>query len=282
MITYEGIQTQSIAVDKRGIRTATIVYELIATAGEGPYAVGNHTSLPRIGQPHPEDIFNWCVGLSVDLSNPKTGYTATATYSSEREITENPLAEPVNIEWDTEQFQEPLVIDEDGYAVVNSAGDPYDPPVMRDNSRWFAEVTCNVASVPTWVLTYPDAVNSDAFTVDGIPVAVGLAKVQKLRISGKKTRNDVPYRVVTFHLHFREEGWHFKPLDAGFRRIYSGTNRELITMENEAGETEYPVAPVPLDGSGVELTDPTLTTCVYGDHRGYKNKAFASLPGINT
>jgi hypothetical protein len=282
LITYHGIQTQSAAADKSGVRTATIVYTLTADSGEGPFAVGRNAFLPRIGSVHPEDSGCWCVSGSVDLSDPKTGYTVTANYSSERQITEDPLAEPANIEWDTEQFQEPLVKDEDDKAVVNSAGDPFNPPVMRDNSRWFVEVSCNVATVPTWVLTYPDAVNEDAFTIDGVSVAVGQAKIQKLKISGRRSRNDIAYRVVTYSLYFREDGWHFKPLDVGFHEINEAGERKLIVLLNDEQVPEYPTSPVQLDGAGAHVAEPTLDTGYYHDFVGYNTKPFNILPAINT
>jgi hypothetical protein len=279
-VINKGIESESVSQDGNGIFSATITWKLVATANETSYLVGSDSTLPAIGRLHPAIPDCWCTNLTCTMTEPKTGFTAVASYSSKKEITEDPLAEPPEVNWDTEQFQEPVVIDEDGEAVLNSAGDPYDPPVMKDDSRWYCEVTANVESVPAWVLTYRDSVNEEAFVIDGIPVEIGQAKIQKLKISTRKVRNGTGYRVVLYHLHFKEDGWHAKPLDAGFRRKYNATDRELITMTNDAGEQEYPVAPVPLDGSGVELLDPTPATAVYGDHTIYKVKPFSVLPGV--
>jgi hypothetical protein len=284
VITNKGPKSRSARVDKSGVRTAVDVYDVVADGGETPYEVGSDASIPRIGATYPDDPFSFCVDVSVDLvAGTKTGYEVTCSYSSEREVQENPLNEPASIEWDTEQFQMPVFQDEDGDACVNSAGSYYDPPIMKDDSRWFAEVSVNVAEVPSWFLTYPDAVNSDEIVVDGLTVGIGVAKIQRVGLGKWLFRNGVKYRTVRYHLHFKEDGWHAKPLDQGFHRIdpADANNRIPIKLiDADTSEQTFPVDPVLLDGSGDVLSNPGPATAVFGDHRIYKRKAFASLPGI--
>jgi hypothetical protein len=190
----------------------------------------------------------------------------------------DPLSEPARISWSGENFQQVAVVDIDDNPILNSAGDPYDPPLMKDFSRPVATIRKNIASAPAWILTSHDAINSDEFVIDGLTCEVGKAKLKRADISEWQYRNGIAYRELTLVIHFAKDGWTRKVLDAGFRRKYNDTERELITLTAEDGTPQYPSGPVPLDGSGVELTDPTPSTCVYNSHDLDESIAFSSLP----
>jgi hypothetical protein len=149
---------------------------------------------------------------------------------------------------------------------------------MKDFSRPVATIRKNIASAPAWILTSHDATNSDEFVIDGLTCEVGKAKLKRADISEPQTRNGITYRELTLAIHFAKDGWTRKVLDAGFRRKYNDTERELITLTAEDGTQQYPPGPVPLDGSGVELTDPTPSTCVYNSHELDEAIAFSALP----
>lgn len=240
---------------------------------EGPVAVGSHASLPRIGSAHPEDPGAWCNSLTPKCVAGWKAWVVDASYSSEREMNEDPTAEPAIITWNSEQFQAPAVKDRNGDSICNSAGDPFDPPLQGDDSRRVVTVTKNVPNVPPWILAYQDAVNSDAFSLEGVTIAVGKAKMQAVAVGERQFRNDVSFRVVSFTLHLQKNGWNLKPLDAGFRKLV-GAVREVII-----GDDDEPVpAPVPLDGSGDVLTDPSTTNNVFLDFEYYAELPFSVLP----
>jgi len=167
------------------------------------------------------------------------------------------------------------VIDEDGNLVCNSAGDPFDPPEMIDDSRLISTTVKQMASVPTWIMNYANAVNSDAFTLDGFNVGIGQAKMQRPRVSRQQWRNNIAFREVVFTINYREEGWLSNLLDAGFReRDYTGA---LINIVNP-GDGEEPSGPVPLDGAGSALDNPSPTNNVNLTFRAYRRLPFATLP----
>jgi hypothetical protein len=166
------------------------------------------------------------------------------------------------------------VFDRNGNFIVNSAGDPFDPPNMMDDSRRVVTVQKNLAVVPTWILDYQDAVNSDSFTIDGVTVAAGLAKMQTVTVGEVQRRNGNTFRSVNFTIHLQREGWLLRPLDAGFREIAYGG---LVNIKNP-GDDELPGAPVPLNGSGVSLASPSFSTCVFLSFEVYATRAFSSLP----
>ena len=274
-ITYIG-ENHAPATNDRGSRSYTRSFRLSTTAKtETAYDVGSHASLPDIGEAHPDDANAFCTTLSVDPTDPWKGWTVTAQYSDQRTLAEDPTNDAAVITWGSEQFQRVAAFDRNGDAIVNSAGDPFDPPNMMDDSRRVVTVQKNLAVVPTWILDYQDAVNSDSFTVDGVTVGIGLAKMQSVTVGEVQRRNGTVFRSVTFTIHLQRDGWLLAPLDAGFRELnYAG---DLVNIKNP-GDDELPGAPVPLDGSGAALANPSVSTCVFLSFAVYAQRAFSSLP----
>ena len=263
------------ASNEKGMRKYSRAFRLETTSQmDGPYAVGSDANLPAIGSLHPEDSNAWCVSLRVENSNPWKGWTVTAEYTSEREITEDPTAEPAAITWSSEQFQRPVIYDNSGNAVVNSAGDPFDPPVMMDDSRPVVTISKNLAVVPAWILAYQDAVNSDAFYVDGITVGAGLAKVQSVTVGEVQRRNNISFRVVNLVIHLERNGWLVEAQDVGFRELGYGGRQNIL---NDV-DSERPSAPVPLDGAGAHIVDPTSATNVTISFSVYATQVYSALP----
>lgn len=263
------------ATNNRGMRSYSRQFRLETTLqSEGPFAVGSDSNLPLIGSLHPEDSGAWCMTLSVENTDPWKGWLVTAEYSSERELNETATSDAAIITWSSEQFQRPVIVDQDGEAIVNSAGDPFDPPHMIDDSRRVVTVTKNLATVPSWILTYQDAVNSADFTVDGVSIAEGKAKMQSVTIGEPQSRNGNTFRTVTFSMHLEKNGWLFKPLDAGFRTKIDGV---MANVRND-DDGELPALPVPLDGFGNVLVDPSPSTAIYLEFTVYETKDFSLLP----
>lgn len=269
-ITYiEEVASGRTAKNTKGVRSYQAQFRLSTSVQtERAYDVGSHPSLPVIGSAHPDDVYAYCTDLSVDPTGPWAIWTVTANYTTEREITANPLSEPAVITWGSEQFQKPAIVDKNGYLIVNSAGDPFDPPAMMDDARVSVTVTKNVNAVPSWILSYHNTVNSDAFTIDSVSVGIGKAKIQAVSCGEWQSRGGYSFRVVSFTMTFRYEGWRLQPLDAGMRKI-SGSTRVSIPNAD---------APVPLDGTGQPIAQPTYLNAVYGTFTVYRTAAFASLP----
>lgn len=276
-ITMKGVIPESREADNtKGTRTYSETYWLTTDQKtDGTYEVGSHPDLPIVGSVHHTDTGAWCTAVKPKCVSGYVHFHVVCTFSSERELAEDPTDEPALTEWDGEQFQRPLVIDEDGNIVCNSAGDPFDPPEMIDDSRLISVTTKNLATVPTWIINYSNAVNSDAFTLDGFSVAIGQAKMQTPKVSKPMSRNGTTYREVQFTIHYRKDGWLSNIIDAGFREIGYGGERQQI---KNAGDDEFPSAPVPLDGNGTSLADPSPLNNVKLTFRGYRRLPFSALP----
>ncbi len=276
-VTYVGELSEGRrAQNSKGIRTYTRVFRLTTSSQtDDAYTVGSNGSLPVIGNTHPSDGNAYCTDLDVQCVRGWRIWDVTATYSTERVLSSTPTSDPTYITWDTEQFQKPATQDKDGKGVVNSAGDPFIPAEQMDDSRRVVTVQKNLANVPTWILSYQDAVNSDAFTIDGRSIAIGEAKMQRVSVGPPEIRNGTTFRQVTFVIALRRDGWAYKILDQGFNEKDPAdtTKRKAIYINGQ-----LPSSPVLLDGTGKAQTDPKTANAVYLTFNVYKQQAFSSLP----
>lgn len=203
---------------------------------------------------HPDDPCKWI---------------CTYEYSSLQPRGINPVDDPIHIEWDSDQFQEP-------FPAVNSAGDPFDPPPTRDQSRRTAIIKKNLFSVPSWILSYEDAINNAPFTLDGITIPKNWAKIQKIGVSNLQRRNGIYFRTVTIVMHFNKFTWKKRLLDCGYRRIHPNDPTKRIKIVNNDGTD--PSNPVLLDGMGQPLSPPTVENAVFLEYDAYAEMDFSVLP----
>lgn len=274
-VNYQGEDPEDrSARNELGVRTYTRGFWLETTdQSDTAYDVGSHGSLPVIGSTFPDDSSAWCRSLDVQCVKGWKVWKVTANYSSELELNTTATSDPAIITWDSEQFQKPAVVDTSGNGITNSAGDPFLPPEMMDDSRRIVTVRKNLAAVPSWILTYQDAVNSDSFTVDGVTIGIGKAKMQRVSVSEVQRRGSTTFRTVEFQIHLQKDGWLLNVLDQGFREL-DGTDRKHILNKDKTRIT----TPVLLDGSGARLSNPTSASAVYLSYTVYTTLAFSSLP----
>jgi hypothetical protein len=285
-VTYIGLDAENPRTTKigtGGIVTSERVHLFSTdTPGDNESTIYAHGNCPKFGSVHPDTATMWCVDVEIINHAPYSGWRVTASYSSEREQAEDPLDDPAIVgPWDSDSYQEVAEVDTNDELILNSAGDPFDPPLMKDFSRRNVTVRKNVAAVPSWFLDYEDAVNSDVFTVGGLSIQVGKAKCKKTGVSEKKTRNGIDYYEVTTLIHFSKKGWKRRVLDVGFRQLSDdGLSRVKITVMSDADppEAENVSAPVPLDGAGRVLADPTPATATYLEYDLDDSLPFSVLP----
>lgn len=249
---------------------------------DGPFVAKNDPSIPVQGDPYPDDAMSYCKSKSVEPFAPPMAWHVICEYTSEWEIRENPLNDPAHISWKAEQFERPAWRDRDGYAILNSAGDFFATLPVIDDSRFVVSIKKNLAAVPVWVATYQDAINISPFTVDGILVAAGLGKLQSLHIGEVQERNNIRYRVLSYDIHLREEGWDLQILDQGFTRVGDYGSGEDTGKKYSAGERDgdqtISETPVLLDGAGGKLTPANPLTAVFLNFGVYKQRDFNLLP----
>lgn len=251
---------------------------------DGVFTVGAGFTLQTgvgIGSTYYEDPGAWLQKIRPH-NEPFSPYVwiVTCNYSSERETATDPTDEPAIITWSGEQFQKPAVYDRNGEAIVNSAGDFFDDPPQMDDTRVTAQIQKNVAAVPSWLLTYRDAVNDASFDLDGITIAAGVAKLQPPQIGQEQERNGFTFRQITLNMHFRGEGWALRPLDQGYneKADLNAIGDELARVKMLDDKGLEPTRPILLDGNGFRLENPGPTTAVFLSFDVYDEKDFSILP----
>jgi len=272
---------------RKGIRRYTRVFRVTTDSNsDDANMVLAAAGLPGPGAVYPTDMGAWLRRRRArNESFSKRVWIVTLAYSSEYELSDNPLDDPARISWGTETYQAPAVKDRDGEALLNSAGDPFDPPAMQDKSRVVAHVRKNVSTIPAWFFGYKDTVNSSAFTLDGVAFGEGVAKIRSLELSEPQERNDIAYRTLSICIEFfnsneycesAEDAWALCVLDSGMRRRHPDSG-ELVDCINN-GDGQSVSSPALLDGSGEQIEDPSPADAVYLPFHVYYKADFNALP----
>jgi hypothetical protein len=264
---------------KQSVRRYTRVFQATTDSNtDDGLVVKQYANCPRHGDVHNSDPGAWCRKVNArNESFSKRVWLVTAAYSSEYEVTANPLDDPADIDWDAVTFTRPYTQDKDGDAILNSAGCAPDPPLEDDDALWVVNVRKNLAAIPAWILSFKNTVNSSSFVLDGVPIAARQARLSGIKISNQQERNDISYRVVSMSFRLKDDGdtWDKVWLDQGMMELNADdTKLQKITDANGA----YVTSPVPLDGSGHKLALPTPSTAVYNTDKILKEANHAVLP----
>lgn len=203
----------------------------------------------------------------------KRVWQVVVTYSSvaPEENQQDPLTADPKYSWGSAQFSRPIDFDIND-ALLNSAGDPFDPAIEKEDSRDVLRVTRNEATYsPSIASTYKNKVNSGTFY--GYPP--GHAKVFDISADSFRHTDGNVYWTVNYEVHFSRDGFQPKVLDQGYRYINSQGDQEHITVKDKEGQ-EIPVSsPKNLDGNGGIL--PEGGDAVFLDFEIYESANFAGL-----
>lgn len=251
--------------------------------------VSGASGLPAYGDTHPGAIADAAYATKISY-NQKTetpfAWIVLVTYTSERaKSSDDPASDEILVTWTTEIYQRPVFQDIFGNGILNSAGDYFiDPTPVADDVHLIGNIKANVAAVPTWIVDFQNSVNAAQITVGGLPIAAGLAKVQRIDIGERQKRNNSTFYPLTIEIHVHKEGWTFQPMDVGFRTTTPDTTGRVKPTREQAkndGDQSEPTTPILLDGFGNALTDPTPSRAVFLNFQLYALKDFSVLPGIS-
>ncbi len=214
---------------------------------------------------------------AVNDRKSKNVWIVTITYgdeTSEGGKSPQPTDDRVKISWATDATTEPVRYDKDNQPILNSAGQFLDD-LKAENARWKISIKKNLYFVPTWILSYRNAINSDSFVIDGILVPQYAAKISSLAIGEWEQRNGYAYRALELGIAIRET-WVRSLVDVGLIRKQPDDSTKRIRCSTNDGV--FMPKPVLLDGSGNQLEDPTPDKAVYFDAHIYPELPFSYLP----
>lgn len=295
------------------------------TVAGGPEA-GN-LGLPRNGDPYPNDPdavmvsiepaasddspFLWYVDCHYSSKTPDAlasesqaidqfGNTVpTDTAPGPDQLPRAQQRDPNPINWTPvwkvthEQVQEPLTHDYLGNEIVNSAGDPYYPPLTIERSYAVFTVEKNYAQMKfEYLQTYVDTVNLEPFR--GLPART--CRMIAIEWQSQES-NGYSYLRVTFRIKFKPgewdsgrdndvgQGWDLRIIDQGFRtRAVTDAGPPPVYRHTDITDPktgEKPERPQLLDGAGGK--HPTLLSAViqtppkYVTWEVYKRRDWAGI-----
>lgn len=187
-------------------------------------------------------------------------------------VSQSPLLRPVQFAYDFMEFQEVMSEDADGTAVLNSAGVPFDPPVMQDKAHLVVRVSRNEATYNVALKTlYSFAVNDDTFW--GVPANTLLCR--PIRATWQREQG-YSYWAVNYEIVYNPDTWSVRLLDAGWQELDDGALKTMIDADGNA----YNTAQL-LDGSGGKLEvggTPVYKTFKRGVERDFALLGLPDLP----
>jgi len=273
------------------------------------YAAGSVAGLPLIGDAHPSDFRAYCHSVDIKCTDPWRGWVYTAQYKTndgsgdqsqsgggsnpnapDPVKEQNPENDTDGVSWSSEQYQ---VLATTGFLnnagaripIVNTAGDPFDPAAVKDDSLWIATITTNkrlgINAVKTWV----NSVNKDNFTIDGLAVEERQARIRSISISGPQFRNQFRFNTTTIVIEINlgpkfvdvATSTDLSILNVGFRELVAGAP-QAMTDPDQDGNAVPIAAPVGLDINGVRLA--VNLPLLERNYRVYQLLDFSLLPFI--
>ncbi|OWK37884.1 hypothetical protein [Fimbriiglobus ruber] len=214
-----------------------------------------------------------------DFGNSGNGSTLSPTQTDQ---SVDPPSRPPTFEWGsvaTTRLLGPK--DQAGKAVVNSAGQVFDPPIEIPSHN----ATCTITSYKdisgfdpiAKINTFQDSINSAAFVMVICPGASTTFPAKTVRCTkyacSTHCENNAYFWEVKIELEIKLAFWNpVSVLDAGTLQIASaGLPPQPILDKNGAQVT----SPVPLNGMGLPLN--AGGTLQYIDFKGYQEVDFAGL-----
>lgn len=238
-----------------------------AVQSYGPVNIGYYYDTPL-----ESDYFAFCTDIHCEMQNKDSrSYIATIEYGPfDPRIVENPLNKPLELDWDGEIYQEAYDVDVNGNNVLNSAGDPFDPPATRDRTRPILTIVRNQSTFDESLAeSLADSVNSDVF----LGASPGNCKVGAIKAKVAYDPIAGLYWQVTYRFMFNKNGWQDSILDAGLRKLDPSTG--LITqilVEGTPATTPVPLSqgePLALDAAPVYLSFDKYTPIDFASTFGF-------------
>jgi hypothetical protein len=274
--------------DTRNREYVQVFRVLVTSSLDGPEVAGSAIGIPRIWTPYipPSgrmDLGSWCRQVTANPTESDYVWEVTCRYSSKLEKgdrrpdqqNENPTLRPIEVEISMERVATPFEFDRLGFAVVNSAGEKFDPPVMTDIKYRVIRISKN--QPPTFdhnrILNYVDSINSDKW----MGYNRGEVKCADIRES-LQWEGSFPFWRVTYVFHARqaripkncrwgnkkdfigkkvELSWSEFILDRGYRELYESSPgvKKLRPIANPDG-IGVVSTPALLNGEGVAILQP--------------------------
>ncbi len=233
----------------------------------------NAGTLPFFLQPHPYNMFASCRRMHVKDDNSGFLYTVTADYSTkplsqeqkERSQQQNPLDRRPRRWMEFLEYERATDKDRDNKGICTSAGTKFPEPAYIPASDCIIHVRQNIVSWVNWPELYNNKLNANPVTVRPLAIAIPRTYAEEtvlFKFAGygePQEENGIVYCEMSYRLHIREDGWKDSRLDED---LYYKDDGELKRIQVDGQDA---VSPVPLNGAGGILANPTSDNVVFRD-----------------
>jgi|GEM_PF-6579749 len=125
---------------------------------------------------------------------------------------------PTRYDWRVITSDVPVDTDVNDNAIINPAGEGFDPPLIREHHDNQVVITKYVDKFsPNTAHTWFGKVNQVAWRVDGISIAPDIARIANVEHQEEWDNNGDNYFKLTITIDFRTDGWKRKVLNEGYR-----------------------------------------------------------------
>lgn len=249
-----------VAGDGSNGPTATEIFTVLLDASSpyGHVTAKNAPGIPRIQQRHPNVSTLYVTDRNSSVTAPSL-YEVTVTYGSKEQAdtaaeNEEPTAQPFHIQKSWEGTTEAVDTDINGDPILNSAGEPFDPPLSAEIldelyviTGWLDDTKANRDRLDE----FNNTVSSD--TVYGRGAGRGRMRTAYNRITFGGRR----FLEITIEILFRkppegvtaEQAWDRRVLDQGYRELVTTNGvTEDVEITDALGKAKS--QPTKLDGEG--------------------------------
>ena len=254
---YTGVESGGSGRGAGSKRTATRVYTVVTdNPADSPVwafpVTDDIVTIPAAGDPHP-DYWAMKSGKPHVVKKGPTYFQVRVPYetndpSNSQQNHEDPLSAPADISWDDSERTVAYDRDMDNNPVVNTMGEPFDPPLTRSVSDPVLIIERNQAAFyPDDKLSFQDSVCSHQFW------GADLGRARMGKIKARTCYGETFYWRVRYEIIFRmhtpagvtpADAWHRQILNQGVNykdadgKTHPSPNGELVLLAADGTKTD--------------------------------------------
>jgi len=292
VIVNELVEAQTAVLTRNGWELSRTWKVTLEDHIWGPEASVNavRAQAAEIGDAHPLNSFVFLNSLTPTLAGDRLHWDVRGDYTAGTlniAATQNPLEAPTEVSWSTAAYTEPVTVDIDGNAILNSAGQSFDPPLTQDRHTIVATIAYNSESYdPDNGSQFQDHVNNEPATIANLPnVPARMARILEIG-AVQHFWEDISYWRVTVKVEINRaewnqgegdegQGWDKRLLDQGIYELKE-KDGDLNTVRIRTDDGEEVTEPVRLNGFG-EKTWPASADSTFLTFKTDKEADFSQL-----